>query len=166
MANRVRCLLVSWMKARCKGRISFFLYLKRPLFTQQVFRGFWRDMRLTNDKDYVIRNCEVGFSRMLSEHGIGWFAAFSYDAVQRRAKAKGPDFQYRDLMASAALNPTLFMWDILLSDFGYPFIKTELLRTNRFDSRAVPSWRALLPPSNDRLAADIQQYLDRVITSR
>ena len=140
---------------------SFFLYFKRPVFAHPAFRGYWEELRPSEDKDFVIVNYEVGLSRRLAEHGVAWRAAFPYDEVRRRAEAMGPRFQYQAELASP-LNATLFMWDILLADFGYPFIKTEVLKTNRFASRAVASWQRLLPPSAAAAVADVERYLDRM----
>jgi lipopolysaccharide biosynthesis protein len=138
---------------------SFFLYFKRPLFAAGVFRAYWEALRTTDDKDFIIVNYEVGLSRALAEHGIAWRAAFPYEEVRRRAAAMGAGFQYHEELAAMPLNATLFMWDILLADFGYPFIKTEVLKTNRFASRAVASWQSLLPAS---ATAGVERYLERM----
>jgi lipopolysaccharide biosynthesis protein len=141
---------------------SFFLYFKRPLFAHAAFRRYWEALRATDDKDFVIRNYEVGLSRTLAEHGIAWSALFRYEEVKRRAQAKGDAFQYRERLAAGPLNATLFMWDILLEEFGYPFIKTELLKIDRFASGAPARWRSLLPGAGGALAADVEGYVKRV----
>jgi len=44
----------------------------------------------------------------------------------------------------ARTNPTLFFWDGLIEKLNFPFLKTEILRRNRFQSERAANWRQII----------------------
>jgi GT2 family glycosyltransferase/glycosyltransferase involved in cell wall biosynthesis len=57
--------------------------------------------------------------------------------------ALGKDFQFAEEILTNPLNPTLYAWDVLVRDMHYPFIKTELLRSNRLGLKNLSTWSDL-----------------------
>ena len=57
---------------------------------------------------------------------------------------------YLDVVAKASkkylhpVNPTHFYWDVLIRDFGVPFIKIELIRDNPSKIENINEWMNLL----------------------
>jgi hypothetical protein len=141
---------------------SFFLYFKGPVLRDPTSRGFWTRLDVAVGKRQLIERAEIGLSQHLVEAGYPLFSAYPLRDVSRAAESRGADFQYREHLATSAINPSLMLWDILLTDFDYPYIKAELLRVNRIASNAVAAWRTLIPASASGVADDVERYLARV----
>lgn len=144
---------------------SFFLYFKAPAIQDPVFRRFWQRFRLSFVKRRMIERGEIRLSQHLSKAGYRLFAAYPIRDVVQVAEASGRRFQYHERLMTSPMNASLMMWDILLTEFRYPYIKTELLRINRFDSHAVPKWRSFIPLSAASVADEVEQYLQRLGSS-
>ena len=122
---------------------SYFLVFERGALASPYFDEFWRGYRFHLRKDSIIRRCEVGLSQGALAHG--WkLGAFVDGAAVRAAARAEPGFEFPELVDAPGFNLTLFAWDLLVRDFGFPCIKTEILRANRFHSSKVAGWRELL----------------------
>jgi hypothetical protein len=77
-------------------------------------------------------------------------------------KGSLPDFQYMAELEKYPLNPSLHMWDILLKKYDLPFIKTDVLKNNRFNSPLVLEWSRLVPESGRELIPIIEEYLKKI----
>ena len=91
---------------------SFFVVYSRKAFTHNVFKDIWDHFKIFVDKQTLIENCEIGFSRRFQQAGLK-FGSYC------RAK----DF-------SSHLNITHYYWRNMILKKHYPFIKKELLRDN------------------------------------
>ncbi|RYZ91163.1 MAG: hypothetical protein EOP04_01520 [Proteobacteria bacterium] len=142
---------------------SYFLLFKKPAFHSQTFKSFWSKVQLSIDKNKIIDNYEVGLSRhfIADEFQLGAYVPFH--ELREHCLNMGPaNFQYFDLFSRQPGNPTIFMWDILISDFRFPFLKTEILKINRKESRGAVYWRNLLVKvSAEQHIADIASFLKR-----
>lgn len=138
---------------------SYFLYLKSEVFSNCAFIGFWRNMRIKHVKMEIVREYEVGFSRELLSAGVELYALCKYDEIIKYVKESLPEFQYMTDLKKHPLNPSLHMWDILLVKYGFPFIKTEILKANRFNSHSASEWKRLIPESSRELIPIIENYL-------
>jgi hypothetical protein len=123
---------------------SFFLYFKQPALNSQAFNEFWNGVECLTDKDLIIDRYEIGLSTALSAKGLSLAALYPYDTVIAAARKMGDAFQYRELLGQQPLNTSLFCWDLLIKVFGYPYLKTELLRLNRLQSRTIQNWPELV----------------------
>lgn len=140
---------------------SFFLYFKKPLFSRRHFKLFWKNIRACLDKQFIIEQYEVGLSQKFRAAGENIFAAFPFEKVNAAAKALGDNFQYASKIDKTPLNTTLFMWDILLTDFEYPFMKAELFRIDRFSARRIQEWRSIVNV-DPTFVEILSNYLKRV----
>jgi GT2 family glycosyltransferase/glycosyltransferase involved in cell wall biosynthesis len=134
---------------------SYFLHVPTAQADAGWFREFWRGVDIKADKDEIIRSYELGFTQAALRGGASCLAVFPSERTVEAARRQGFAFQYRKELDSDSLNTTLFMWDILVRDLEYPFIKAELIRQDRFSSLAVTRWLEVLPdvtPSSMRAA--------------
>ena len=143
---------------------SYFLFFKKEIFNNPTFVNFWENMRIKHVKMEIVREYEVGFSSKLLSAGVELFALYKYDEILKYVKASIPDFQYISDLEKHPLNSSLHMWDILLGKYNYPFIKTEILKTNRFNSSLVANWKTLVPESGRDLVPIIENYLEKFAT--
>jgi hypothetical protein len=139
---------------------SFCLFLSEPLLNSGAFTDFWSRIRSLTDKEAIINTYEIGLSQTLIGLGVPVQPLIDIESV-KRAAFKDPDFQYR-AMDESNLNPSLHMWDTLIDEFQFPFIKTELLRINRLASKRVEHWREFVPADAEELALAIESHLQRV----
>lgn len=123
---------------------SYFLYLDRIVFTKSFFKRFWDSVRVLNYKWQIVVQYEVGFSVAATAAGVPLRAAFPYEKIKELCLAKGEDFQFWAEMRKEPLNPTLYSWDVLLGELGFPFMKTELLRSNRLNLRGLSRWTSVV----------------------
>lgn len=54
---------------------SYFYLMPGEVFSSNAFRDFWKNYRMSSDKDLTVKNGEIGFSRHMMQHGFklwGW----------------------------------------------------------------------------------------------
>jgi len=122
---------------------SYFLVFEQGALASPYFREFWGGVGFHLRKSSIIRRGEVGLSQGALRRG--WkIGAFIDGVAVRDAARREPGFEYPDRIDTPGFNLTLFAWDLLIRDFGFPCLKTEILRQNRFRSGRVAGWRELL----------------------
>ena len=154
---QVNGLTDNWEK--CYHLQSYFLHFKNPVFHSRIFRDFWDGVRIRADKEVIIISYEVGLSQHLLKHGFTLKALFPFHEVRAKYLEKGRESQYRERLLRQPVNSTIFMWETLVKDFHFPYIKTELLKTNRFLSTSVPFWRDLIPSEHQNIADKCVDHL-------
>lgn len=150
------------LEKNCNHIQSFFLWMTPEVMSHKVFNSFLNRISILEDKEEIIVNYEVGLSKKLSHAGIEIQPLFPFDRISSFCQSKGEDFQYQDWVERGAFNTTIFSWDVLLEEYEYPFIKTEVFKVNRFDSRKVPDWREVIPSSHQFMIPIIENHLRRV----
>lgn len=142
---------------------SYFLYIKKPLLRSDVFQSFWQSIRLHLDKTVIINAYEVGFSQHLLHHDIKIRAMYPYYDIRDYVLTLGDQYQYHSMILFQPVNPSIFMWSILLKNFGFPFLKTEIVKTNRLGFREVVNWRSFLPEGAFEWKELIENHLKRAV---
>jgi len=104
---------------------SFFIYYSHKAFNHPVFKDFFDDFKIYEDKQTLIENNEIKFSERLQKTNLKinvFCSSAEFDSF---------------------LNITHFYWSKLLTQKSYPFIKKELIRDNpmRVD---ISDWRELI----------------------
>ena len=62
-----------------------------------------------------------------------------------------------------AHNPSLLKWKPLITERGFPFIKTELLKQNRFRLKNIEEWKAVVESGDyPALKGKIEQHLSHL----
>jgi lipopolysaccharide biosynthesis protein len=117
---------------------SYFLVFEEPALA--YLATFLEQVEYHTDKQSIIDLYEVGASSGARRAGLRVGAVVHPDALRRALEARGrlPN------SAPYALNPSLFAWDVLIEEFGFPFLKTQLLRRDRFAALAVERWPQLV----------------------
>jgi rhamnosyltransferase len=141
---------------------SYFLYLPRPTLVSPAFRTFWSGIDPTWNKTQVVERCEMGLSQQIVQGGGTLNAAFPYEPVAAALREQGTAFQYHEELKTRPLYLMQYAWDVLLETFGFPFIKTEVLRENFAKSARVSQWRDVIPAPSRHLIPMIDAHLRRV----
>jgi len=135
------------------------------LINSPQFARWWNDMVPISDRNEVIRRYEIGMSVQFAALGIPVKAALvlSLDDLLVAACRAVETRQWRfanlsrsvtlDLEMARSLNPTHFLWDVLVAQFS--IVKLELLAKNPFQlNLARLQARAQASPEVDALLRD------------
>jgi lipopolysaccharide biosynthesis protein len=111
---------------------SYVLILKRPVFSDARVVRWWTNMVPLSQRDLVIVNYEIGFSRLLVQLGYRLSAAYDHrtalsEAVKRLGSESAQEAEL-NAMLNAMLNPSHFHWLELLREFAT--LKIEVFRRN------------------------------------
>ena len=148
---------------------SFLVGFSKTAIASGAFAAWWRGLERVDERDAVIGRYEIGMTAHFAQHGLRLAAAFrptpaqKFRALCRHFETSGAlppiDAAGRvtlDVAAADALNPTHFMWDALLEEFGV--IKAELLKHNPHSLDLQHVNRMLLQDA--RLRALVRDVLD------
>lgn len=125
---------------------SFFLYAKAELLSSDVFKRFWKKVRVLEKKSDIIKNYEVGFTQKIQSAGFAVEALFPQQDLQQLCLSLGDDFQYPDILSNLEFNATLFCWYELIRFFDYPFVKAAVLKEDCYQSQHYSKLDAILKP--------------------
>lgn len=124
---------------------SYFLVFKNNVLQSNVFKTFWRQVKVLNNKDDIIEQYEVGLTQYLCKAG---FEVRGYINFKPKYKEKVAVFFKKltpvkiykkiaaliagknSLKAMGGVNVTHHFWKDLLVSGRMPFVKIELLRDN------------------------------------
>jgi lipopolysaccharide biosynthesis protein len=123
---------------------SYFRVFEQSAISSEFFRNFWAGFRQQWRKRTLIAKYEVGLS----------------------ARARRNSMRFESWISSrqvgSGLNLTLFFWERLIGEFKFPFLKTEILKINRFKSPNAPRWREIIEAASDYDCDLIANHLRRV----
>jgi hypothetical protein len=151
---------------------TFFLLSRGRAAVDAVFE-FFDTLVLSANKEVVISNGELSFSSSIARRGIPLWSLYSlrqvedaalsdrksrletvlslghvgiYNYVNRNPDASDEDLnvRIRNVMAGSPVNPTHQFGEVLVRQFGFPFIKSELLIVNPTNMSIASTWRSLV----------------------
>ena len=147
--------------------LQSYMLLARGAPAVEDMMRFVQDLHVSSSKWILVRMGEVRLSRWMRRRGHRVAALFGYERLTRATIAdpeerKRLQATYRRLQnleqlsteaAIAALhrwplNPTHHLWRVLVTQFDFPFLKTELIRRNPVRLPGVAEWRTLVPPDS------------------
>lgn len=120
---------------------SYFMLFSRSVLESQAFDDFWENVGVVKDKSTLIFKYEIGLSRSLVAAG------FEMGCL---GNAKSLGF----------LNNSHARWEDLVTDFGNPFVKIELLRDNPMEID-LSRFRAVISNQSDYDIGLIEEQLKR-----
>jgi lipopolysaccharide biosynthesis protein len=123
---------------------SYFRVFEQSAIDSAFFHNFWTGFRQEWRKRTLIAKYEVALSAQARANGMR-FASW----ISSRQVGSGE-------------NLTLFFWDRLIADYKFPFLKTEILKLNRFESPDAARWREIVEAASDYDTALIANHLRRV----
>jgi hypothetical protein len=154
---------------------SYFLAFVGAALRSPAFASFWAEVQDLPSKTAVIRSYEVGLTQRMLDGGLRCRAVWSYvDLIAALHGVevdgeRGDDLRLetdrrneRLAARRVPLNPTAELWRPLLAG-GFPFVKRELLRSNRQGVADVAAWlnvvRAASPVEADVILRDLTRSL-------
>jgi hypothetical protein len=165
------------------AHLQSYLLLARGKAAVADLMGFLQTLYVSHSKWLLVQMGEIRLARWMRRRGHRVAAVFGYDRLVQAAVAD-PD-ERRRLMASNAklraldglaldqaaallhewpLNPTHHLWHVLVTKFGNPFVKTELVLRNPGRLAGVGEWSAVVPPNAPCPLPMLQAHLDTMTT--
>lgn len=100
----------------------------------------------------LVQQGEIGLSRRLLRKGHRVAALFGYDRITAgldpgTLALLGPRFAEPGALDRYPLNPTHHLWRVLVEQFGFPYLKTELVLRNPGRLPGVASWPDVVAPA-------------------
>jgi lipopolysaccharide biosynthesis protein len=142
---------------------SYMLLARGPAVVGDLMR-FLRNAYISHSKWLLIQFAELRLAGWMRRRGHRVAAVFGYDrlvraviadpAERRRLMATHPHLADLDRLpvedAVASLyhwpvNPTRHLWHILATQFGYPFVKTDLVLRGLSGHADLDRWEAVVP---------------------
>ncbi|MCK5538602.1 MAG: hypothetical protein KAI79_17385, partial [Bacteroidales bacterium] len=90
---------------------SYFMVYNKKAFSHEIFKTFWEDLKIYPNKQILIENNEIGFSKKIMQ------SALTY----------GSYYSCRD---KRYINVLHYYWEDLITEHQFPFIKKELVKRN------------------------------------
>jgi len=99
----------------------------------------------------------VSTSPSLIEHDVKDISGICRAIIHRKNVVL--DFGIR----SEPVSSSIYMWDLLIRYFGFPFLKTEVVKINRLNFHNVVHWRSYIPESTSHWQTLIENHLKRAV---
>lgn len=94
---------------------SYFLYFKSSIINSSAWLSFWNNFKLTDNKQQIIDEYEIGLSQFMLKNNFKLGAYSSYTQLAQ------------DLNITVNCNQSLAFYKELISNYKFPFYKRELL---------------------------------------
>lgn len=171
---------------------SYFVLFKTQALLGSPLRRFIQDYSFPDNKQEIIEMGELGLTQAMTDAGLCVKAHYPYSAVAgewlrsyvdraaqytelaRYAREDGHATYALQWLANVAgyvqelrpVNPTHFFWDTLISDFGFPFVKKELVALNPAGVPNIGSLYDVLEPVAPAQFDAILESLQQVRTGK
>ena len=119
---------------------SFFIIYTKKAFLHPIFQNFYKDFKIIEDKQSLIIENEIKFSRLLKNAGL---KTGSYNKAKEFNSFQNIMHQY---------------WKELITDYKCPFIKRELLQSNPLGID-ISNWKNIIKKTTDYNPDYISDYL-------
>ncbi len=141
---------------------SYFLRIDSHALNSAAFRRFWKTLLPCQSRRLVIRTGEIRFTQTLVRNAMTTQVLCPYQAVANRVlqlilsrtagdtaailprERKYLGWLADEISRGTPLNPMHSFWDVIIAEFGCPFIKRNLLRQNPARIPGVVEWAAFL----------------------
>lgn len=140
---------------------SYFLVFRLSPEVCAFVRKFWADFRYIVRKPELIKRYELGLTALAQQNGLSVSAYIPCETV-REAGIADLEHQHRAQILDGAPNNTLYLWDILISRFRCPFLKTDLPKKNRYHSTKILELSQFLMQWTTYDAMLIEGHLERL----
>jgi hypothetical protein len=132
---------------------SCFVYVKHVAFQSKRFARFWRSVSLLTEKYDIVKFYELGLSQALFRDGMQFEVLFPCEKIRKVCLSLGARYQYPKLLEAKTFNASLLCAYEMVSEMGYPFVKTDAIKSDRYASRHYSELCELLAqalPAEDR----------------
>lgn len=152
---------------------SYFIVFLKGALSSPVFRRFWRRMPYVNNKTWVIRYGEVRLTQVLTQQKLRasvlspyWdLARAALSALERRPDVLSKvhkeflEEMQESIIRGVPMNPSHMFWETLLTEFGSPFLKREVITGNPVKVPFMWRWDEAIGKISDYDVTLIRRHL-------
>jgi len=144
---------------------SYFVIFGKKILTHPAFLQFWASVYYLGNRQNIINRYEIGMSKYFLNRGFKLGAVCRYADLQKAALTL-PALQNKldkktRTRLKKQLNPTYFFWNVLISEYKFPFIKRDLLFHN-LKNLDISDWKELVKKHSQFDVDLIQKHLSRL----
>lgn len=103
---------------------SFFLVVNKNLLQSDIYRYFWNNCTILENKNEIISKYEMGFTTLFLNHGYKCSAYIQINKVLKKIKNSFKENSSENLEQKRSFN---YFWDIIIKEFKAPFVKKKIL---------------------------------------
>lgn len=146
---------------------SYFVVFGKHAIESPAFLQFWDTVYYLGHRQNIINHYEIGMSKYFLNKGFKLGALCNYTSIKNDLRSNPNllnklDTQTKKLLKKhRPLNQTHFFWNIIISDYQFPFIKRELLHYNP-ERLNISYWKDLLQANSHFNAELIVKHLSRL----
>jgi hypothetical protein len=144
---------------------SYMLLARGRPVVQDLMR-FLETLPISHSNWLLVQLGEMRLARWMRRRGHRVAALFGYRRLVEVALSDQPEpVRLAKLLNRRPLNPTHHLWRVLVTEFGSPFIKTELVYRNPGRLPKVTDWPELVPPTSPVSVEVIREHLETLRTA-
>lgn len=163
------------------GHLQSYMQVARGRAVVADLIAFMRDLSVTHSKWLVVQRGEIRLARWMRQRGHRVAAVFGYqrlievalaDPAERARVAASharmgvinrlPLDRAETMLFDWPLNPTHHLWHVLVTRFGYPFLKTELIERNPGNLPGIADWRLTVPTNAPCSVGELEAHLKTI----
>ncbi|MBF0207698.1 MAG: hypothetical protein HQK53_12490 [Oligoflexia bacterium] len=111
---------------------SYFIVFNRSLILNPSWINFWKDYKLYQNKRSIIYFGEITLSQYLIRKGFKSAVAFPINELLSKLQNTQNKNSLKGIPTTQVYyNPVIYLWDLLLEQLSFPFIKRELFVNNK-----------------------------------
>lgn len=109
---------------------SYFMIISNKVLNSTTWLKFWDNLKNYHRKDDIIVNFEIGLSMVLMVNGFNLNSYCKSNISINDAILKEHIYSSQLMKSSSDYNLTHVLWDFMISEYNFPFIKKELIEKN------------------------------------
>ena len=160
---------------------SYFIVFRKSILDSEVFRQFWDNVQILNDKTEIIKKYEIGLSKLLISSGfnvsallktpkLGYVSALiryrnSYlSSLRKIFSLRFYQNFFTKLKGINKVNVSHFDWEEMIVKYKFPFIKIELLRDNPCRIKNTDKYQDVISSVSEYPTNLIDNHLKRILS--
>ncbi len=148
---------------------SFFVVFNKKILNDPAFLAFWERVHYFGERQNIINHYEIGMSKYFQQKGYPLGAFCDYQIIQNDLLSQNDlmnkiDKKFQKLLNKhCPVNPTHAFWDIIITNYQFPFLKRELLMHNP-ESLDISNWKEVVKAHSPYKVDLIANHLLRLST--
>lgn len=158
---------------------SYFMCFRKNIVQAEIFKKFWQNLGVIEDKKKLIKRYEVGLSQLLYEHGfesknfIEYYPSLFEHGVHLKEYYmpkdlktirlfKMPFSRYYWNFVERGVNISTSWWETIVLNYQMPFMKKSLFFDKIYKKSVLQKYESIIQPVSDYPLDIIKKYIERI----
>ncbi|TFH07359.1 MAG: hypothetical protein E4H07_09205, partial [Nitrosomonadales bacterium] len=118
---------------------SFFIYCKKNAVLSEEFRRFFHGVTVLGNKEAIIREYEIGFSRLMTQK-FRVAALYPLETIMAKIRRHAAEGKYHEAESRSylkhiqAIDPVRHLWRFYVTEYKFLFINKNLIKLGNTDN--------------------------------